>query len=178
MVWDERYTRGEGLPTEPEPLLVEWAPVWPPGNALDAACGAGRNSLYLARKGWTVDAIDSSPVAIELLKEKASGLSIQARVADLEHYNLPADTYHLICCCHYLQRSLFTQIKMALKPNGVVLFVIAMPDDDSSVKPMNPKYLLEPGELAAAFDGWEVLYDREVKEPGRRKLSKFIARKY
>jgi tellurite methyltransferase len=176
MLWDERYTRGE-VPTEPEPLLVDWAPGRPPGNALDAACGAGRNSLYLAQHGWTVDAIDSSPVAIQLLKEKASGLSIQARLADLENYELPADAYHLICCCRYLQRSLFPQIKTALKVNGVVLCVIAMPDDDPSVKPMNPRYLLEPRELAATFDGWEVLYDREVKQPGRRKLSKFIARK-
>jgi SAM-dependent methyltransferase len=85
--------------------------------------------------------------------------------------------YDLICCCHYLQRSLFPQIEIALKPGGVFLCVTAMPDDDPSLKPMNPAFLLEPGTLAVAFSGWDVLHHREVKAPERRRVTEFIARK-
>lgn len=43
----------------------------PPGRALDLGCGAGRNSLYLARHGWDVTGIDFLGRAIEMARDKA-----------------------------------------------------------------------------------------------------------
>ena len=59
--WNERYRGGsyEGR-DHPTALLAEWAPRLPPGRALDVACGAGRNALFLARAGYSVDAVDGA----------------------------------------------------------------------------------------------------------------------
>lgn len=51
------------------------------GRVLDIGCGAGRNSLYLQKKGFDVIGIDNSPYAIEVCKKR--GLK-NARVISIE----------------------------------------------------------------------------------------------
>ena len=54
--WDKRYREGSyGTRTYPSELLAEWLPQLQKGRALDVACGAGRNALYLAAAGYVVD---------------------------------------------------------------------------------------------------------------------------
>jgi hypothetical protein len=55
-----------------------------------------------------------------------------------------------------------------------------MVDDDPGVKPMNPAFLLEPGELRAEFEGWELWRDFEGKREGserRRAMAEIVARR-
>lgn len=179
--WDERYSKGKPN-DQPHPLVVEFAAKFPPGRALDVACGGGRHSLYLAERGWQVTAVDSSQVAIELLSQVAADkhLPIDARLADLERgeFTIERDSYDLIVNCCYLQRNLFPAIKAGVKVGGCVLAVIAMVDDDPAVKPMNPAFLLQPGELRAQFDDWELLHDSERKTGvGKRRMAELVARK-
>ena len=180
--WDERYQQGEHLNDQPHPLVVEFAAMLNPGRVLDVACGVGRHTLYLAERGWQVTAVDSSGVAVEILREHARKLDLQidARVADFERgeFIIEPDSYDLILNCLYLQRDLFPAIKTGVKAGGMVLAVIAMVDDDPSVKPMNPAFLLRPGELRAQFDGWELLHDSESKPAaGKRAMAEIVARR-
>lgn len=55
---------------------VEGEHPLPPGRALDLGCGAGRNTLYLARHGWDVIGIDMLGRAIEKAREKARSKGI------------------------------------------------------------------------------------------------------
>ncbi|WP_309094047.1 class I SAM-dependent methyltransferase [Streptomyces sp.] len=41
------------------------------GRALDLGCGPGRNALYLAARGFEVDAVDLSPAAVDWARERA-----------------------------------------------------------------------------------------------------------
>ncbi|MHB8437882.1 MAG: methyltransferase domain-containing protein [Acidimicrobiales bacterium] len=57
----------------------------PPGSAIDLGAGEGRNSLWLARSGWDVVAMDASVVALKRLRDSAEGegLAVNGIVADL-----------------------------------------------------------------------------------------------
>lgn len=182
--WDERYSRGEHLHDDAHPLVVEFAAKLEPGRALDVACGAGRHAVWLAERGWQVTAVDYSRVAIETLRRQAldRGLTIDARVADLERgeFAIEPSIYDLIVVTNYLQRDLFPAIKSGVREGGVVIAAIAMIDDDPAVKPMNPAFLLNPGELRLEFDGWELLRDYEGKPAGRahrRAIAEIVARR-
>ena len=175
--WDQKYRAGYGASGMPEPALIQAIANIAPGAALDLACGRGRNAVYLALRGWTVTALDSSQVAIDELPG-----TIDARCIDLESpdFQIAPDTYDLICDCNYLHRPLFPQIRAGLKAGGHFVAVIPMIDDDPAVTPMNPAYLCEPGELQSYFADWEIIYTTERKptrDPSRRRVAELIARK-
>jgi ubiquinone/menaquinone biosynthesis C-methylase UbiE len=62
---------------KPRPILVEFVEksLVKKGKTLDICCGAGTNTVYLAKKGFDVTGIDISKTAIEYAKTKA----LQAR---------------------------------------------------------------------------------------------------
>lgn len=179
--WDERYRRGEHGNDEPHPLVTRAASLSAPGRALDVACGAGRHALLLAESGWQVTAVDSSAVALELLQSRAKERSVvvDTIVADLERgeFALEPQAYDLIVVTCYLQRTLFPTLRAGVKPGGLIVAVIAMADDDPLVKPMNPAFLLAPGELRAQFRDWDLLHDAETKSAGKRAMVEIIARR-
>jgi tellurite methyltransferase len=178
--WEEHYSDPAKLDFTPSPLLVQVADLLPPGRALDLACGHGRNSLYLASLGWRITAVDSSPAAIRLLSERAHGLEIDARVADLETGDFPIapDAYDLICDFYYLQRDLFPRIREGVRPGGTFAGAIHLPDPSPGAAPHNPAFLLQPGELRSEFAGWKILFYSEAREPERsRPAARIIARR-
>jgi SAM-dependent methyltransferase len=183
--WDRRYREGEYANEPPHPLVVTFASKFPvPGQALDVACGTGRHALWLAQGGWDVTAVDNSRAGLEILAQRAEDKRIRIRtiVADLEAKEFAIETavYDLIVVCNYLQRDLFPAIREGVRPGGMVIAVIAMVDEDPEVKPMNPAFLLNPGELRAEFKGWDLLHDVEGKSeasPHARKTAQLAARK-
>jgi SAM-dependent methyltransferase len=60
--WDARYSERDGARWSGRPngrLVAEVASL-APGRALDVGCGEGADATWLARRGWTVTAIDVS----------------------------------------------------------------------------------------------------------------------
>lgn len=57
----------------------------PPGRALDLGAGTGFVGLYLAQRGWEVDAVDVSPRAVEIVRRNAqrNGLNVSVYQSDL-----------------------------------------------------------------------------------------------
>lgn len=59
----------------------------PPGSlAVDLGAGFGAHAIALARKGWRVLAVDSSPVLVEQLRTLAAGLPVAAWCGDLVRF--------------------------------------------------------------------------------------------
>jgi len=164
--WNERYRSGELGPSNPAPVLVEAARLLPPGQALDLACGAGRNALFLAEQGWSVVAVDGSPVIVE----KIRGLHprIDVVLIDLERERLPFDdaSFDMVCIINFLHRPLFIETQRFVRPGGIVVSAICTVQST-----MNPLYTLEIGELRSYFSGWEILIDREDE------IAELVARK-
>lgn len=166
--WNDRYAQPDRrwLPETPSEWLVEHAALLTGGRALDVACGDGRNALYLAQLGYTVEAIDVSDVAIDALRAEitARGLTmtIAPRVVDLEREPLPAGPYEVIVVTNFLQRDLYEPLQDSLAPGGLLVFeTLARCHVDELGHSFNPEYLLAPGELARAFGRLEVVDHHE-----------------
>src|SRR5258705_2397341 len=69
--WDARYSERDGTmwSGRPNGRLVAEADGLTPGRALDVGCGEGADAIWLARRGWTVTAIDISHVAVSPARE-------------------------------------------------------------------------------------------------------------
>jgi SAM-dependent methyltransferase len=180
--WDEHYSNSANFDFLPEPILVHAVEYLRPGHALDLACGPGRNALYLASLGWQVTAVDSSSVAIGILCERSAGLSVDARVADLEAANFPiaSDSYDLVCDFFYLQRDLFPRIRGCVRAGGMFAGAIHLfeANGDTGERKRNPAFLLHDGELRREFADWKILFYSEGAKPGRsRRTARILARK-
>ena len=61
-------------------LLAEVAARGPRGRALDLGTGSGYVAIYLAQRGWDVDAVDVSPRALALAQRNAEANGVVFRV--------------------------------------------------------------------------------------------------
>jgi len=181
--WESRYRQrlGDGV-RPPSQFLVEHLQQLPCGRALDVACGDGRQSLYLAGYGWAVEAVDFAHAGLARLRAIArrDGLRVEAVQADLEQWPLPTDRYDVVVNIRYLQRTLFGALQSAVRHGGMVVFETFIRDQQQLGHPRNPAFLLERGELAARFAGFEILSYREGQfdtESGPAFLARMLARR-
>ena len=64
--WDERYSAtGFVWATGPNQFVAAELASLPPGRAIDLAAGEGRNTVWLAERGWRVTAVDFSRVGLD-----------------------------------------------------------------------------------------------------------------
>src|SRR5262245_16119804 len=172
--WNARYREKPGSWTEPDELLINacerFLRATPPGLALDLAGGAGRNALFLLRRGWRVKLLDISEVGLELAREKAGseGLSssLITELVDLNKIlDLGTNQYDLITVFFFLRRELFPALVAALKPGGLLIYkTYTTARRDCGNGPCDRRYLLEPNELREAFLSLQVLHYHEAAE--------------
>jgi SAM-dependent methyltransferase len=138
-----------------------------PGLALDLAMGLGGSAGWLSERGWRVVGVDVSEVAVR--RARARWPALRAVVADLRQFPLPAGAFDLILDFYYLDRGLWPALRRALRPGGLfVMETYLQPPQgpaplaahDAGAQ-LNPAYLLAPGELRAAFAGWQILDEQE-----------------
>ena len=150
-VWNERYEQGEMEDKPPEPVLVSAVESLTPGRALDLACGLGRNSLYLAARGWDVTAVDYSDVALGKLRVRCPKLTIVRVDLELEEFAIEPEAYDLIVECCFLHRPLFPMIREGVRPGGLFVGVLPLKDETSQ-----KSYRADPGELLSYFRDWRI----------------------
>lgn len=76
---------------EPTLFLAEICQRRKPGRALDIGCGAGTDSVYLAKRGWDVTSLDFMPKALEFTQNRAkeAGVSVRPVEADISEWEVP-----------------------------------------------------------------------------------------
>lgn len=136
--WNERYADGDREPpTEPADVLAEHVERLPGGSALDVATGGGRNAIFLAERGYTVDAIDISEEGLRIARERADERGVADGLefvrADVEEHDLPREAYDAIVVAHYYSLNAIPTLKRALAPGGVLLYEhrLRPPGDDT-----------------------------------------------
>jgi len=147
-------------------------------RAMDLACGAGRNAVYLAQRGWHVTACDISIEGLRAARALAQKRGVHLRLfcQDLETMQLPPARFDLILCFFYLQRDLFPQIKTALRPGGLIVYKTYTTDQlRFPGRPRHPTHMLRPQELLDEFRDFRVLIYQETVQ--NRGVAQLIAQK-
>lgn len=114
-VWNDCYRDGEYRDRwhyrEPSQELVALVAsgLLPPGPSLDIGCGAGREAVFLAQRGFRAYGIDLSSAAIRLAKARArrARVGVDLRVADARQLPFAAGSFSLVTdrsCLHTLYR--------------------------------------------------------------------------
>ena len=166
--WQRRYAAGEYEErTHPTRLLEDWIHALPRpvgARALDLACGAGRNALYLASQGYRVDAMDISSVALERAAARAAemGVTVDWIETDLDDTSLASNRYDLIVGSRYVNRALADDMVAALRDGGHLLFEQHLRTDRDVGGPQSARFRVAPNELLKMFAALRVLYYREL----------------
>jgi SAM-dependent methyltransferase len=132
--WDERYAGTEfEWTTQPNQCVTAELAELPPGRALDLAAGEGRNSVWLAERGWRVTAVDFSRVGLTKGRKLATARGVgEARiewiVADLCDYEPDQGAFDLVLATYFqvgaeLRAAVLARASAALAPGGRLLVV-------------------------------------------------------
>jgi SAM-dependent methyltransferase len=128
-LWDERYSSETYVyGKEPNDFFATQLKMAKPGNILLPGEGEGRNAVYAALKGWSVDAFDQSKAgrqkAISLAKER--GVHISYEVCQTEDFLFKPDYYDFAALIYFhvdgpTRENLHLQIYNSLKPGGTLI---------------------------------------------------------
>ncbi len=161
--WDQRYSQ-EAWSEIPDPELVNLAEDLEPGRALDLGCGTGRNSLWLAKKGWLVTGIDSSYVGLSQAMTRARSLKLNIELIhhDLAEYDPPTRQFDLVVVSnlHFaepMRTRLFEIAKSALQTGGYIYFLGRHKDSIGHKGPSDPRVLFSATELRDKLIEFEIV---------------------
>jgi ubiquinone/menaquinone biosynthesis C-methylase UbiE len=112
---------GGGLFATDEPVVAEYLAGREPGVALDAACGTGRFAGFLARRGYQVIGVDSSPDMLALARQRVPGAEFH--VAELDRLPLPEECVDVVVCALALEHvprldPVLAEFARVLRPGG------------------------------------------------------------
>jgi SAM-dependent methyltransferase len=134
---------------------VRWAHlIAPGGSVLDLAAGSGRHTRWLAARGHAVTALDRDAEAMAALRDVA-----EIVVADIERgpWPLAGRRFDAVIVTNYLWRPLLPAIVAATGAGGVLLYETFAAGNATVGRPVNPEFLLRPGELLAAASGLRIV---------------------
>jgi 2-polyprenyl-3-methyl-5-hydroxy-6-metoxy-1,4-benzoquinol methylase len=135
--------------------------------ALDAGCGHGSDTLWLAARGWQVTAVDFSPTALAHARSTAEalGAEVAERIAwvegDLATWTPQPSRYDLVACLYVhvagSVEEMVQRMAAGVAPGGT-LFVVGH-------RPIDPA----TGAATAAADQLQVSVDTATAalDPGR-----------
>lgn len=184
---------------KPSPLLVKFLPRIPKGKALDIGAGEGRNSIFLAKNGFKVEAIDKIDEGLNKCKDfvKRHNLSIRAKVCDARKFKFGKNKYSLIIAIttlSFLKKTeieiIVKKIKKSLIPEGFIYLLVFSTKEpayqkikESGLKEIErntfylPKYKIHRHfftrkELQEMFSDFKIIYlkQKRIKDTGHGKL--------
>jgi 2-polyprenyl-3-methyl-5-hydroxy-6-metoxy-1,4-benzoquinol methylase len=194
--WDARFSTDDYIfGTEPNVWLAQHRDLFVPGGrVLAVADGEGRNSVWLARQGMQVDAFDISPVGVAKANKLAQQANVQVnyQVCGADNFDWQVGAYDAVVAIFIqfadpdARARLFTRMKSALKPGGLILLQGYTPKqlDYRTGGPPNLDHLYTEALLRDAFKDMTIVelqaYESMLKEgtqhSGQSALIGLIAR--
>lgn len=160
------------------------------GEAIDLACGSGREAAFLALHRSRVVGVDILADALAQARTLARAAGVPPRRLSFRRADLtdPRTTgvllrpgrFRVITCFRYLDRALLPVIADALAAGGWVVYQTFLEAQArAGRKPVRPTYLLRPGELREAFesrDGTDIIYYAEGPDERGDHVASLVAR--
>jgi len=174
--WDERYASSEFTwSTQPNQFVAAELAGLPPGRALDLAAGEGRNTVWLAERGWRVTAVDFSRVGLEKGRKLSAARGVDEDqvtwiVADLNDYQPEPGGFDLVLIAYAqvaadLLAAMLARASSAVAPGGT-MFVVGHDLTnltDGAGGPQDPEVLYTPELITAGMAGLRVLRAERVR---------------
>ncbi len=159
--WDRRYEGADYVwAIEPNRFVAEHVLPLPPGRALDLGAGEGRNTVWLATRGWDATAVDFSAAGMAKADRLAAdhGVSVTTVVADVLAHPVDAGAWDLVLLS-YLQLptderlAVVRRAAAGVAPGGTLLVVA---HDRTNLErgyggPQDPDVLYDVDETVAAI---------------------------
>ena len=173
--WERRWEQalaehGDAVAARPpSPYVAEELADLPPGRALDAGCGHGAESLWLAGRGWQVTAVDFSVAALDQGRRTAAALGpdVADRIdwveGDLGLWAPEPAAYDLVVCLYVHAAGsvieLVQRLSRGVAPGGTLLLVGHRPVDPVTGKPTpaaGQSQVSVDEALEALGGGWDI----------------------
>jgi SAM-dependent methyltransferase len=179
--WDERYGGPDFVvPTEPNQFVVAELAGLAPGRALDLAAGGGRNSVWLAGRGWSVTAVDFSRAGLDHARKLGAargiaGAQVDWVLADLSDYQPAPGAFDLVLIAYLqvvgpLRVQVLAGAAAALAPGGTLLVVghdLANLTEGTG-GPQSPDVLYTPEAITAGLAGLSIVRAARVRRTVQR----------
>ncbi len=159
-------------------LNLIWKNFLTNSSVLDLGCGQGGDSLFLAKNGFPVTAIDSSSVAINQIKDKKDELklnNLELVCGDIKNFDIKKDKYQVIICrnvLNFLNKEEALRILNGLQDNiqkgGYIIIEVFTKNDPSFISDNKFSSYFDEQELLNLLAGYKLLYYLEniILDPG------------
>ena len=163
--WDLKFSKKEFVLGVGDSALNDFFRLKPIEPVLDFACGDGRNSLAMARKGIDVLAWDCSQVGLERLEHFSSleQLKVNTLMLDFDHlpYSEPLE-FGSVWISHFLPSE--TQLRWLFDklPQGGLLGLLTFNQDQTD---FNPRFCLKQDQFVETLGSKHLVkYQSRIEE--------------
>ena len=173
LLWDKVFAGKDPIFIQsPSAVVISAIEGQKPGKALDIGMGQGRNSVYLAARGWDVTGFDPSSEGVRIARSNAekAGVKFRALVARDDEFDYGSNAWDLIVVTYV--RDLVAEDARrfwnALRPGGIVVYENGADEANSVLR---------------AFLGYQIIRFEDMEttpewNPGRKtRIQRMIARK-
>jgi SAM-dependent methyltransferase len=158
-------TTNPGFATQPNALLVSTVEGRKTGRALDVGMGQGRNSVFLALKGWDVTGFDMSDEGIATARKNAesAGVKLNAIRETEDAFDYGTGQWDLIVFMYepfpVTSAAYVERLRQSMRPSSII--VIESFREEEEVK-SRPSTAIDPGRLLTAFRDFRLLHYQDV----------------